>query len=54
MTGIEMCISESERKTEVEIQAGRRDRDMRIPLRLTQALNPEVRKREVWIDRGRV
>lgn len=47
---MEMCTSESERKTEVESQAGRRDSDMRIPLRLTPALNLEVRKREVQRD----
>lgn len=39
-----MCVSESERKAEVKIQAGRRDSDTRIPLRLTAALNPEVRE----------
>lgn len=39
-----MFASESERKEEVQIHAARRDRDMRIPLRLTLALNPEVRK----------
>lgn len=49
-----MCASESERKTEVELQAGRRAGDMKIPLRLTPALNPEVRRREVWRDRVRI
>lgn len=45
-----MYMSESERKTEVERQAGRRDSDTRIPLRLTPSLNPGVGEREVQRD----
>lgn len=45
-------MSECERKMGFEIQAGRRDGDMRIPLGLTAALNLEARKIEVWRDRG--
>ena len=49
---MEMCPSESERTVKVEIQAGRRDSDTRIPLRLTAALNPEVRE-ERGVERQR-
>lgn len=41
-------MSQSERKTGVEVQVGRRDSDMRIPLRRTATLNPEVREEAVW------